>query len=93
MDRRQQDRWPLNCAATALCIQGDHFGQMLLLHTIDTGHGGMGAVSEEPMAPGTSVTLGFESPDYRARHGVVVASSSLGDGYRLAIRFEERLAA
>ncbi|MEY3024944.1 MAG: hypothetical protein RJA16_1770, partial [Planctomycetota bacterium] len=36
---------------------------------------------------------GFEAPGYVAKRGEVIACRELGDSYRVAIRFEERLAA
>ena len=93
MDRRQHDRWCLDCAATALCLGGDQFGRMHDLRTIDMGHGGMSAVGRDAIEPGTPVCLGFASQDQTARHGVVVASDARDGTQRLSIRFTGGLAA
>ncbi len=93
MDQRQHNRWPQAGEATAFCLGGPQFGQIVDLKMFDMGHGGVGALSREPIEPGMSLSIGFEHSDFTARHGNVVACTPLDEGYRLAIRFEHALAA
>ena len=92
-ERRSQDRWPVEGVATAFRLAGDRFGEMQSLKMIDYSWDGLGAISSAPLEPGTMVSLGFQSPGYMAKRGVVVRCLPCGDGYRLAIRFEALLAA
>ncbi len=92
-ERRTHDRWSIDGVATIFHLGGAHFGRMHSLKSIDYGPGGLGARSADPVEPGSLVSVGFESPTYTAKRGVVVRCMPCGDGYRVAIRFEHRLAA
>ena len=92
-ERRQSDRWNVDGVATAFEVAGDGFGRTHTLRMLDCSHGGLGAVSESMITPGTTVSIGFQSPGYLARRGTVARCMPSGDGYRLAIYFEQRLAA
>ena len=92
-DRRQINRWPLNGAATGLCLTPESFGATHDFHLIDYGDGGVGTYSRHAIHVGTVVSLGFEPLDYGARQGRVVACTSSGSGHRIAIRFEGGFAA
>jgi hypothetical protein len=80
-------------AATAFRLAGEEFGVMHDLHMRDYSHGGVGAVSGEPIEPGTVVSIGFQQPGVIARRGVVRRCVPCGDGYNVAIQFEMRQAA
>lgn len=92
-ERRQVDRWQMHGSATAFRLAGPQFGQMYELSLQDYSHDGLGAVCSEAIEPGSLVSIGFQKPGYLARRGTVVRCLPCGDGYRLAIRFEQRMAA
>ncbi len=92
-ERREQDRWPLAGVATAFEVAGAGFGRTHTLRMLDYSDVGLGAVTETVLAPGTTISVGFQAPGYGARRGQVVRCLPVGDGYRVAIAFERRLAA
>lgn len=92
-ERRQSDRWPQEGAATAFELAGSAFGRMHTLRMRDFSHHGMAAVSDTVISPGTSVSVGFQSPGCLARRGVVLRCLPCGDGYEVAVCFEQRMAA
>lgn len=92
-DRRLCERWKLDGCATAFCLGGDSFGRMHALSNIDYSYGGLGADSMDAIEPGSVVSIGFQNPGCIARRGVVVRSLRRDRGWRVAIRFETRLAA
>jgi hypothetical protein len=85
--------WDLEGCATAFCLGADIFGTMWNLTALRYGAAGVVADVAEPIDPGSKVSLGFEAPGYVAKRGEVVACRDLGDSFRVAIRFEQRLAA
>ena len=93
MDRRTHNRWPQNGAASALRLAGKRFGDIYNLRMLDCGEQGMGAISAEPIEPGTILSLGFEPTGYTARRGMVITCAPSDDAYRVAIRFQGTLAA
>jgi hypothetical protein len=92
-ERRQVDRWPLEGVATAFELAGANFGRMHTLKMADYSHDGMGATSDSPLPLGASVSIGFQAPGYTAKRGQVSRCEPCGDGYRVGIIFEHRLAA
>ena len=92
-ERRQTDRWPMRTAATAFRIGGHDFGQSHDLKVLDYSYSGMGAISSSVIEPGTKVSLGFAAPGCLAKRGTVLRCTPCGEGYRVAIEFEARLAA
>lgn len=92
-ERRQHDRWPERGVATAYGAAGPSFGRRFALRLLDASADGLGARSDRPLDPGTVVTLVFAEPGRPARNGVVVRCLPCGDGYRIAVRFELRMAA
>lgn len=92
-DRRDEDRWNLPGAATAFRLAGDRFGHTHQLAGLDYSAGGLGARCDEALEPGTVISLGFQSPGYLAKRGVVVRCIPCGEGYRVGVRFDARLAA
>lgn len=92
-DRRQHDRWPLDGAATAFELASDSFGRMHDLRMRDFSHHGMAAWSDTAIAPGTTVSVGFQAPGCLARRGVVLRCLPCGRGYEMAVAFEQRMAA
>jgi hypothetical protein len=59
----------------------------------DYSHDGMAALSRDWMAPGTEISIGFSAPGYLARRGTVLRCEPCGEGYRVAVQFQARLAA
>jgi len=93
LERRYVDRWPVKGLATAFCISGDLFGRMHELRMLDYSDHGLGAISTSVIDPGTIVSIGFQSPGYSAKRGTVLRCTPCGEGYRVAIQFEWRMAA
>ncbi len=92
-DRRQHDRWPDAGHATAIRIAGERFGENYDLRLLDSSHEGIGVMCGAPIEPGAVISLGFASPGRPARRGVVMRCRPSGAGYRIGIRFEQRLMA
>ena len=92
-ERRRTDRWPLSGVAAAFGTAGELFGRRYVLRMLDSSDDGIGAGTDHPINPGTIVSVVFASPGHPMRSGVVVRCLPCGDGYRVAIRFETRLAA
>jgi hypothetical protein len=92
-ERRNIDRWPLEGAATAFRLSGEHFGTMHELHVLDYSPDGLGAICDATIPPGTVVSVGFQAPGHYAKRGTVLRCAPCGQGYRVAIQFEPRLAA
>jgi hypothetical protein len=92
-ERRQADRWSQHGAASAFRLAGERFGQIHDLKMLDYSFEGMGAHCAEPIEPGTLVSIGFQAPGCIAKRGVVTRCLPSGDGYRIGIRFEMRMAA
>ncbi|HWB20739.1 MAG TPA: hypothetical protein VG711_10590 [Phycisphaerales bacterium] len=92
-ERRGMDRWPMHGIATAFRLSGEEFGRMHELKLVDYSHEGLGAVSDSVLEPGTLVTIGFQQAGYQAKRGVVLRCLPCGEGYRVAIQFEQRMAA
>jgi hypothetical protein len=92
-ERRQHDRWPCRGTATAYRVAGQRFGERHVLKLLDESYDGIGAVTARPLEPDTPVSVGFAALGHPAKSGVVLRCAPCGDGYRVAIRFESRLAA
>ncbi|HRQ76113.1 MAG TPA: PilZ domain-containing protein [Phycisphaerales bacterium] len=92
-ERRSSDRWSSPGAATAFRLGGRDFGRMHELKLIDFSHHGLGAISPTVIEPGTAVSIGFQAPGCIARRGTVLRCTPCGDGYRVAVEFEMRMAA
>ena len=92
-ERRRSDRWTMDGVATAFIVAGPEFGRMHTLRALDYSPNGIGAMSDTVLQPGTCVSIGFQSPGYSARRGVVMRCLPCGEGYRVAVAFEHRLAA
>jgi len=91
--RLEGDHWAIPGCATLFCLGADAFGRMAHLVDLTYGHEGLLASTTEDLEPGTRISLGFEATGYAARRGEVIASRREGAGFRVAIRFEQRLAA
>lgn len=85
--------WDLSGCATAFCLGADIFGTMWHLTSLRYGEAGLVADCVEPIEPGSRISLGFEAPGYVAKRGEVVACREEGSSFRIAVRFEQRLAA
>jgi hypothetical protein len=92
-ERRRADRWPVRGVAIAHLTSGQRFGERCTLRLHDESADGLGATCDHAVPPGTPVTLGFTDPGQPILNGVVVRCLPCGDGYRMAVRFEMRLAA
>ena len=92
-ERRMIDRWPMQGKASAICVAGETFGEIFDLRMLDFSPGGMGAMSDRPLPPGMIITVGFQEPGQPARRGTVTRCQPWGDGYRIGIVFQMRLAA
>ena len=92
-ERRQCDRWEVSGAATACELGGEHFGRVHAMRALDWSDGGMGAISGTVITPGTTVSVGIQAPGHPLRQGVVSRCLPCGNGYRIAVMFERRMAA
>ncbi|MHC5022321.1 MAG: PilZ domain-containing protein [Planctomycetota bacterium] len=92
-ERRRAPRWPLSGRATACRLGGYEFGRLQDLRLMDYSDGGIGALSDSPLAPGTMISIGFEPDQLGSRRGVVRRCLPCGRGYHVAIQFDRRLAA
>ena len=92
-ERRCLDRWPQSGVAAAYGAAGEHFGRRYVLRMLDVSVAGMGAKADRPIELGTVVTVAFAAPGHPVRNGVVTRCLPCGEGYRVAIHFETRLAA
>jgi len=92
-ERRQSDRWGMEGVATAFELAGENFGRMHTLKMLNYSHLGMGSLSETAIPPGTVVSIGFQAPGYLAKRGSVLRCVPRGEGYNVAVLFEQRLAA
>jgi len=85
--RRSERRW-IDGVATVFELNGAHFGQMHTLCQVDYSDGGMGAVCPQALPNGTSISVGFQSPQCSARFGNVIRCDRINEGYRLGILFQ-----
>lgn len=92
-ERRRSRRNVVEGTASAFCLDADRFGAISELSLTDYSEGGLGGLSREPLRPGESVSLGFSLVGWPARRGIVQRCLPCGDGYRVAIRFQHRMAA
>ena len=92
-DRRRHHRWRVPGAATAFRLAGERFGERHELRDLDYSQDGLGAISPSVLEPGTIVSIGFRAPGYPGQRGVVLRCLPCGEGYRVAVQFELRLAA
>ena len=92
-ERRLDDRWRSDGSAVAYGTAGELFGQRFELKLIDESYRGVGAVSPHPVTPGTVVRVGFNRFGAIPQDGVVLRCLPCGEGYRLAILFDRRMAA
>jgi hypothetical protein len=92
-ERRSLDRWPLSGAATAFRLSGQAFGETHELSLVDGSDDGLGAHSDSVIEPGAMVSIGFQSPGVVARRGTILRCTPCGNGYRIAIQYQGRMAA
>ena len=92
-DQRSTERNSSEGRAAAFELGGDGFGRIHELELIDYGSGGLGAFSQTPILPGTSISLGFEMSWLTAQRGEVVWCTPCGHGYRVGILLLHRMAA
>ena len=91
-ERRRAPRVPAEGAALAFETGGDGFGRRHELELVDFSAGGVGAITDTMIAPGSPVTISFRT-DGEAAQGQVVRCLPCGRGYRVAIAFARRRAA
>ena len=92
-DRRRNERWSIQGSARVVLLDSEHFGQHRELALLDYSLGGLGAISSLPIHPGTDVSIDLAAPLHAFERGTVVKCFPCGNGYRVAIRFELRMAA
>jgi len=92
-ERRTVDRWTVRGHATAICLGGDRFGKMYDLNLRDCSDDGLGAVTSEPIEPGATVSIGFQTPGMLARRATVLRCQPCGDGYRVGMQYALKQAA
>lgn len=92
-ERRSSPRHEVEGVATAFCLDGERFGDVHDLTLVDYGAGGIAALCDRPLDPGTSISLGFADQRRLARRGVVKRCQPCGAGYRIGVQFLMGLAA
>jgi hypothetical protein len=92
-ERRANDRWQANGSATAFRLSGTHFGTTHELSLMDCSDDGLGAISDTVIEPGTIVSVAFQAPGIMAKRGTVLRCLPCGNGYRIAIQYQARMAA
>ena len=90
-ERRCAPREAMSGAATMFCLGAGHFGEIHPMRLLDYSYDGACLVGEEPIEPGSRITVGFESTRCLAGRGVVLRSESCDDGYHVAIRFFDHI--
>jgi hypothetical protein len=89
-ERRRNERWQVESAATGFCLEHARFGEIIEMTTVDYSRGGIGAIAEVPIEPGTTIAVGFESRSCPAARGTVVRCERDPRGYRVGVRFDDR---
>jgi hypothetical protein len=87
VERRQQPRWQVPGTASMLAL-GSGLGAMLELDQLDGSPWWIGGSADEPMNPGTRVSVGFSDPSARPAQGVVMRCERKGARYRIAVKFD-----
>lgn len=85
--------WEIPGCATTFRLDAAEFGAMSHLTDLRLADDGMLASTIDWIDPGARLSLGFEASGQTARRGEVIACRRDGDVHRIAIRFEQRLAA
>ena len=92
-ERRAFDRWPASGVADVYHMGGTHFGEAVAIKLIDYSNEGLGGCTQQPIDPGSTVSIGYRAPGTPAQQGVVTRCLPVGDGYCVAIQFQLRQAA
>lgn len=92
-ERRRNARTACSGTAIVTDLSGEHWGERHDVDLVDLGAGGLGAISDRPMPPGTAVSVVMRDKLHGFRRGVVVRCLPCGHGYRLGLAFEQRMAA
>lgn len=85
--------WEIPGCATTFRLDANDFGAMSHLTELRLADDGLLASTVDWIDPGARISLGFEASGQTARRGEVIACRQDGDVHRIAIRFEQRLAA
>jgi len=85
--------WELPGCATTFRLDAGDFGAMSHLTELRLAEDGLLASTVDWIDPGASISLGFEASGQTARRGEVIACRRDGEVHRIAIRFNQRLAA
>ena len=80
-------------SATVFHLEGDQFGLMHEVVELSLCGEGVEAISNDPMAPGAIVSLGFEAPGQHARRGEIVGCVRCESGWKIGIAFDGQVAA
>lgn len=99
LERRDNGRHTISGRATALVSSGDPLDahkRITSLQLLNMSDGGLGALAQEPIEPGSRITIFF--PPHGPEKGMdlfgcIVRQSPRDHGYEIGIRFQQRLAA
>jgi hypothetical protein len=86
--RRKVSRRRLDGIATVFELSGEHFGRMHTLMRIDCSDRAASGFTDAVIRQGTSITIGFQTPDCIAHLGRIVTCIRAEDRYRVGIAFE-----
>lgn len=95
-ERRACERWPAIGPLEARrcdCMCGEGKSAMMRIELVDEGSGGLAAVTQAPMPPGSRLSVRSSPASDIWRLGVVVRCTPSGDGYRIGVAYERRQAA
>lgn len=97
-DRRCEVRYPVGVRVTAVQTQesGDHQNKICSLQLLNLSHSGLGAIAQEPVAPGSRIAIYFP-PHGPERgfdlYGYVVRCVRREYGHEVGVQFNSRMKA
>jgi len=99
LERRENGRHTISGRATALISSADPLDghkRISSLQLLNMSDGGIGALAQEPLEPGSHITIFF--PPHGPEKGMdlpghIVRQAPRDHGYEIGIRFDQRLAA
>lgn len=92
-ERRASARYGAIGTLEAMSCDGEKPPSMIRLSLIDESAGGIAAMTQSPMAPGSRLRVRTCPVTGMWCDGVVIRCSPAGQGYRVALAFERRRAA
>jgi len=92
-ERRTCERIDVDALASMQRLSGRPFGRHQAVRLRDYSAGGLSAIADEAVEPGTVVSVNSALPACASRHGTILRCKPCGHGYELAVRFAMQQAA